>query len=78
MLKARDIEKTRPSVESIKLVIAKLNSKFKPHILSKCSLFILLHSSRAEKLSNLRQVKYLVSHNGLLMHIINSFKTTRT
>lgn len=77
MLKACDIEKTKPSGESIKLVIAKLNSKFKPHILSKCSLFILLHSNKAEKLSNLRLVKYLVSFNGISIHTINSSKSTR-
>lgn len=78
MLKVCDREKLKLSVKSIKLVIAKHNSKFKPHILSNWSLFIFLHPNKAEKLSNLRPVTYLVSHNGISIHIINSSKSTPT
>lgn len=72
------MEKIKPSLKSIKLIIAKLNPEFKPYILPKCSQFMLLHANKSEKLSNLRPVKYLVSHNGISIHTINSSKSRQT
>lgn len=72
------MEKTKPSLKSIKLIIAKLHPEFKPHIVSKCSQFMLLHTNKSEILSNLRPVKYLVSHNGISIDTINSSKSRQT
>lgn len=69
------MDKTKSSLKSIKLIIAKLNAEFNLHLLSKCSQFMLLHANKSEKLSNLRPVKYLVSHNGISIHAINSSKS---
>lgn len=72
------MEKTKPLLKSIKSIIAKLHPEFKLYIVSKCGQFMLLHTNKSEILSNLRPVKYLVSHNGISIHTINSSKSRQT